>query len=441
MIVALAVVLVMVILAGSIAYYNATDSTYASRPQVSQYTIEYPLRLSSSTPNAIAVDASGNVWFTLENMSSLAELNPVGMVHQYRIPTGSDNSTTSWGIVVDNSRGLVWFTEQATNSVWSFNIKTHQFTRYDLKTAYAFPFGIALDRQGNVWFTEFFGNKIGEITINGNINEIPIPLQSQYLEPSAITEGPQGKIWFTLPGINSIGSYYEGKFAIQNLTGLVELPVGISFDNQGNIWMTQHGPSFISEFNPVTHYFRTISTTVPSYYSSSLPYFDHVGPNSNIWFNEHEGNAMGEFIPSNNTLIEYFVPTRVFYNISGMLTSALSTAGTPWYTEFFAGKVGTINITAPLDLHLSLPNYTKPITISQKASINLPVSLSGQVAYLASVNAEVGNFTNSISYNYSKVGHSITLTTNDSQPGVYFVTVSAISSVLSYSQVIELEVV
>ena len=181
---------VAIVLASSVTYYYLTENTYTSRPQVSQYAVEYPMRDASSVPNAIAVDSSGNVWFTLMNISSLAELNPSnGLVHQYRIPTGANNGTTSWGMVIDNSRGLVWFTEQATNSVWSFDMNTHHFTRYDLKTQHGFPFGVTLDNQGNIWFTEFFGNKIGEITTSGNVTEIAIPRQG-YIEPSGITVGP-----------------------------------------------------------------------------------------------------------------------------------------------------------------------------------------------------------------------------------------------------------
>ena len=437
----IAVLVVAVVLASTITYYYLIDDTYTLRPQVSQYAIEYPMRDSSSVPNAIAVDSSGNLWFTLMNSSSLAELNPSnGLMHQYRIPTGADNGTTSWGLVIDNSRELVWFTEQATNSVWSFNMRTHHFTRYLLKTQFGFPFGIALDNQGNIWFTEFFGNKIGEITASGNMTEIAIPRQG-YTEPSGITVGPLGRIWFTIPGVSEIVSYYHGQFSFQNLTGLVLDPVGISLDQEGDIWMTQHGPNFITEFNPSKGIFKTISTTIPPE-GSSLPYFDHVDQNGNVWFNEHNGNAMSEFFPSNNTLVEYFIPTRisVMGNISGMLTSALSPSGAPWYTEFFAGKVGTINTSGTLDLHLTLSNYTKPILISENSSVNLQLILGGSAASIATVKAEVGNFSSNISYNYSKVGQSITLTTEGTNMGVYLVTVSAITSAVSYSKIIELEV-
>lgn len=433
---------------GSIAYFlieSNTSITYTSTPEISQYTTEYSTNLSTTEPSGIAVDAQGNVWFTLQNESALAELSPsTGKIQEFRIPVQMKGGTTTWGIVIDNSRGLVWFTEELTNSVWSFNISTHKFTQYKLATPNAFPFGIALDKQGNVWFTEFFANKIGEITTSGNLTEIPIPFSGQYLEPSSITVDSTGKVWFTLPGVNATGYYFGGKFSFQNLTGLLLLDVGISIDSQGNIWMTQHGPSFISEFNPTTHYFETISTSIPDVLGTSLPYFDYVDQSGNVWFNEHYGNAESEFIPSTNTLIEYFIPTRIGYagNISGVLTSTLSPSGQPWFTEFFAGKVGTINTSAPLDLQMNLLNYTAPIVLGANGTASIQFNITGSAASQARFEESVGNISSNFDFAVSQnlAGHVLTIRNNDSMPGVYFVTITALTQALGYSKIIELEV-
>ena len=434
---------VIILLAGSLAYFfldTNSITSYSTTPQVSQYTTEYPTSSPETAPNAIAVDAGGNVWFTLENQSVLAELNPsTGKIQEFKIPTKL--GTTTWGIVVDNSRGLVWFTEQATNSIWSFNMATHKFTRYELQAPNSFPFGIALDSQGDVWFTEFFVNDIGEISTNGTLHEISIP-QSGDLEASGITVSSSGTVWFTLPGADEIGSYFDGKFAFQNLTGLVSLPVGIAVTSNGNIFFTQHGPSFISEFNPTTGYLETISTTVPVYYYSSLPYFIYSDQYGSVWFDEHEGNSEAEFFPSNNTLVEYFIPTRVITNISGMLTSTVSPDGKPWYTEFFAGKVGTINTQVPLDLHLNLLNYTQPVILQSNGTVSLEISVGGSAASQATIKEEVGNFSSSFAYNYSQssAGQIVAIHDEGSAPGVYFVTISAMTSSLAVSQIVELDV-
>ncbi len=177
---------------------------------------------------------------------------------------------------------------------------------------------------------------------------------------------------------------------------------------------------------------------------TSLPYFDYVDQNGDVWFNEHYGNAMAEFIPSNNTLIEYFIPTRIGYagNISGMLTSNVSPSGQPWYTEFFAGKVGTINTGATLDLQLNLLNYTKPIVLNSNGTTSIQFKISGSSASLAAIKESVGNLSSSFTYNVSQslAGQVIAIHDNGSKAGVYFVTISALTSSLGVSQIIELEV-
>src|SRR5262245_55081468 len=68
-------------------------------------------------------------------------------------------------------------------------------TEYPVPTAERDLTGIAAGPDGNVWFTEFSGNKIGRITPNGVITEFPIPTADS--GPVGITAGPDGNVWFT----------------------------------------------------------------------------------------------------------------------------------------------------------------------------------------------------------------------------------------------------
>jgi virginiamycin B lyase len=453
----LIVVLLLVIILGTSAtfyYYVLAQPrviVYDSMPEDSEYAVEYPTQSSISSPISIAVDSHGDVWFVADNLSSLVDLDPsTGVMREYKIPNSNSGVPNTWGMAIDSSRNLVWFTDQITNSVWCFNITSQSFKEYKLKTPNAFPFAIALDSKGDAWFTEIFSDKIGEITPSGILTEIVIPASGD-LEPSGITVDSSGRVWFTLPGINSTGSYYDGKFQFQNLTGFVSgiALVGIAVDQNGNLWLTQHGPSYFSEYNPVTGYFRTISTVVPPSLGTSLPYFTYVDSSGDVWFNEHYGNAISEFIPRNNTLIEYYIPTRIAQpgNISGILTMNISQQGVPWFTEFFSGKVGTINTSAPLGLTMNLKNYSGGlITLGQKNEISLALEVASSSSASISLAGEVGNYTGNFTFTFStrsQVGSfnsTVTILDNDSTPGIYFLTISAITSAIAYSKIVEVRV-
>ena len=480
-----AVIIIALIIVPSAYYFvylptgNHPEVSIQSTLRTSPFVSEYRTQSNLTSPNAITVDASGSVWFILENESKLAELFPSNQtVHEYQMPGASKTAAVTWGMTIESSKNLVWFTEDISNSIWSFNMETHHFTKYLIPMANSFPFGITVDQQGNVWFTELFGNKLGEIAANTNVvSEVKIPITTPYgSEPSGITVDDEDKVWMTVAGVSGIASYYQGNFQFYNLTGLVVSPVGIAADNNGNLWLTQHGPSFISEFNPTMHYFRTISTLVPSL-NTSLPYFDYVDSNGNIWFNEHYGNAISVFTPTTETLTEYEIPTRPAFTggIAGMLTMALSPQNTPWFTELFTGTVGTVDTSKPVGLSLSIQNNTgmfgNPIHLENGSNYSITLSIQSNYTTGVDLKSAVGNFTGSnalagvspnsvasgnvssitnqaasLSFKFSESSGSgnfastLAIGNHGAAPGVYFVTISAQTESVVVSRIIEIVV-
>src|SRR5437867_12031694 len=70
-----------------------------------------------------------------------------------------------------------------------------RLVEYGIPTGASVPDGVAAGPDGNVWFTEAEGNKVGEITPEGAITEYSIPTQNSL--PTGITAGPDGNLWFT----------------------------------------------------------------------------------------------------------------------------------------------------------------------------------------------------------------------------------------------------
>src|SRR5215469_4962652 len=80
----------------------------------------------------------------------------------------------------------------STAPAWAKAGSIHEFP---IPTAGSAPTAITAGPDGNLWFTEAAGNKIGRITTHGSITEFPIPTAGS--TPEGITAGPDGNLWFT----------------------------------------------------------------------------------------------------------------------------------------------------------------------------------------------------------------------------------------------------
>ena len=373
-------------------YFHGSENA-CSTPTASPYISEYCVINKLSSPNAIAVDSKGDVWFIVQEESDLGVFySSNSTIRTFHIPTAINQSAVgSWGIAIDNSRNLVWFSDYGNNLIWSFDVGTEHFHSYNVtSSSNAFPYQVVLDSKGDVWYTEPYVNKIGELTTSGQQINYPFPSQLTRVPdsgPFGLAMSSNETFWFTDTIADSIGSLsvINGNgnytFHVYNMTGMATEPVGIAVDNQGNVWLTQHGPSLISEFNPSSHFFRSITTYIPPYLGDSLPYFTYIDSQGNIWFNEHYGNAIGRFTPSNNSLVEYIIPTRVVApgNISGAITMNLAPNGTPWFTELFAGKIGRVNLASAANIGFSIQNFSgsgvSPVPLSPTQNLTLDLNI------------------------------------------------------------------
>ena len=97
--------------------------------------------------------------------------------------------------------GSTTLTQGGANSTPTSTIG--KITEFGLpRSAGADPQGIT-GPDGNLWFTEYSGNKIGRITPTGTVTEFAIPTPVSY--PEGITAGPDHNLWLTETTGNNIG--------------------------------------------------------------------------------------------------------------------------------------------------------------------------------------------------------------------------------------------
>jgi streptogramin lyase len=154
-----------------------------------------------SKPWDIALGPDGNLWFTEQGGSgTIGRITPNGIVSSFPIPTAASEPTE----IVAGADGALWFTERAADKIGRITIDG-QVTEYSGMTG-SLPSGIALGADGNVWFTEESG-RIGRITPAGAIADWPAPTNA---EPHGITLGPDGNLWFGDQGLHAVGRITSG---------------------------------------------------------------------------------------------------------------------------------------------------------------------------------------------------------------------------------------
>jgi virginiamycin B lyase len=101
-------------------------------------------------------------------------------------------------------------------------------------------------------------------------------------------------------------------------------PVGIAVDYLGDLWVTDHATSLFFKLDHNTGNITKFSTSEasPRIFGGNstpgsaytLPYWIKTNNDNavdgSLWFNEHTGNKIARFVPSNMTLIEYWIPTQ-----------------------------------------------------------------------------------------------------------------------------------
>jgi streptogramin lyase len=160
----------------------------------------------------------GNVWFTADTSNSFnyaGRITPNGQYTLFRTPNDEQYIYS----ITAGPDGNLWagafqqdrYHQQAGAFAAIDRISVDgQFTVFPLPQRPAssndfFAPSVTVGPDGNIWFTEGAFNRIGRMTLNGQITEYDVPTPNS--RPNLITTGPDGNIWFTEAGNGQIGQF------------------------------------------------------------------------------------------------------------------------------------------------------------------------------------------------------------------------------------------
>lgn len=242
---------------------------------------------------------------------------------EFAIPTAGSGPA---GIVLGPD-GNLWFTESLGNKIGRVT-RAGVVTEFSVMTASSEPFGIAAGPDGNLWFTERTANKIGRITPAGVVNEFTVPTSGS--SPTGIAAGPDGNLWFTEFAGNKIGKITPaGVITEFPLTTSSSTPGGITLGPDGALWFTERGAVKIGRITPA----GTITNEFPIVLPSTAPIGITTASDGNLWFTQDAGTRIGRITPAGE---------RADFAIPSSSNSPFGIAGGPDGNIWFTGT-GTAN--------------------------------------------------------------------------------------------------
>jgi streptogramin lyase len=249
---------------------------------------------------------------------------------------------------------LLPFTVSPTTFAHTVPEQAGTITEYPLPNG-SEPWGITRGPDGNLWFTDQVGQKIGKITTQGTITEYPVSACC----PLSITTGPNGHLWFTVTYDNQdVDTSYIGKSTLQGKTSLYPLfsqdyrhPYGITLGPDGNVWFTVYWSEGLEDWGDyvgrITPQGKVTLIPVGSF---AHPYYITTGPDGNLWFTE-SGDSMQHIVQLNPYTLK--MTDYGFYGTPIDITTGPD--GNMWFTDFFAGNIVEFSISTRQFIRYTIP--------------------------------------------------------------------------------------
>jgi len=215
-------------------------------------------------PLGLAVDATGNAWYTDASRRAISQISPAGSIQSFPLST----PIVRLGRLAVAPDGAVWFADATTASV--ARLKDGKFTRYDVGSLGATPYGIAVDADGSVWTTLQGGEQLGLISSGGEVIALDTPTRNSGLSDLAVDRS--GAVWFLEMRANQIGRYANGRFAEFPIPTASAGLTAIAAAPDGAVWFTEISAGKlgrlrdgrVSEFSPPRANARPFGVTVDS---------------------------------------------------------------------------------------------------------------------------------------------------------------------------------
>jgi streptogramin lyase len=228
----------------------------------------------------------------------------------------------------------LWFTESIANRIGRITVNG-DITGYPIPSPGSGPSGIAVGPDGNLWFTEAAAGKIGRIDMDCAVTEFALPAASRNRGPSSIVAGPDGNLWFTEARGGRVGRITTAGTITEFAAASFSSPGGITSGPDGNLWFTDSYGYGANVARMTTAGVATEFSTTDFPYSFA-PIDITVGQDHSLWFVPSATGGVGR-LSTGAVAADFAIPSP------GDLRGITAGSGVLWFTEWNANQIGRIS--------------------------------------------------------------------------------------------------
>ena len=204
-------------------------------------------------PHGLIVDKQGIVFYTGNGNGTIGRLDPAsGKVTEFKAPSGGSPHT-----LIQSADATIWFTVQ-DGRIGRLDPASGRIREYETRGG---PYGLALSKDGAVWFCQLSGDRLGRVDpVTGKVTEIDVPRGSG---PRRVAATPDGSLlWFAFYGSNELVKFDP---IAQKVLKKYPLPSGrgggayaVTVDGAGFPWVDELSGNTVIRLDPATEKMQVI---------------------------------------------------------------------------------------------------------------------------------------------------------------------------------------
>jgi streptogramin lyase len=317
-----------------------------------------------SSPAAVAVDGSGNVWAS-SYFNAVSEFSPSGAAI---FPAGITGSgiNESYGMALD-VQGNVWIANEQTTSnsgngdVTELNSSGQAIHSGITSGGIYFPIGVAADTNGKMWFADYGDSKVTLLSGNGSAISSSAGWGGNSLAfPVALAVDAGHNAWVVNQGgLLPITEISADGSTVTNVNCDCNGASGVAADQKGNLWIANYYGNSISEVNTC----GTLELDAATGGGVLRPQGIAVDGAGTVWVANYQGNSLSELDGASSATPGTFVsPSSGFGSDASLLDPyglAIDASGNVWVSN--SGKntlTEFIGVAAPVKPPLAGPPQT-----------------------------------------------------------------------------------